>query len=82
LGQRPGQTDAAIGLAQQRDAAIAGHLPAGETRLDGALFYGWKVEELRVTNCLRRSGVFRIHFNPIDIGSRTPLRPFSRKNPG
>ena len=79
LGPRLGQTDAPVGLAQQRDAAIAGHLPAGETGADGALSYGWKMEEFRVTNCIRRSGVFRIHFHPIDIGPRSPLRLFAMK---
>ncbi|OQB90007.1 MAG: hypothetical protein BWX84_02143 [Verrucomicrobia bacterium ADurb.Bin118] len=61
LGQRLGQANPPVRLAQQRNAAIASHLSAGETGLDGALFYGWKSEEFRVTNCPRRSGVVFFH---------------------
>jgi hypothetical protein len=82
FGQGFGQTDVPVGLAQERDAAIAGHVPAGEAGADQALFYGWKMEEFGVTNCTRRSGVFHIHFNPIDIGPRSPVRLFSMKISG
>ena len=41
FGQRARQAEAPVGLTQERDAAIAGHLPASETGLDGALFYDW-----------------------------------------
>jgi hypothetical protein len=82
LGQGLGQADAPTGLAQQGDAPIAGHVPAGETGSHQTLFYGWKLEEFRVTNCTGRSGVLSIHLKPIDIGPRTPLRFFSRKFSG
>ncbi len=76
FGQGLGQPQSPVSLAQERDAAIAGHLPAGETGAQGALLYGWKLKAFGVTNCTRRSGRFRIHFNPIDIGPRSPLRLF------
>ena len=61
FGQGLGQTNPPVGLAQQWDAAVAGHVPASETGAERALLYGWKVEEFRVTNCARRSGGFRFH---------------------
>ena len=79
LGQRLGQAQPTIQLAQERQTAIAGHVAARKAGGKNALFYGWKVEEFGVTNCARRSGGFRIHFNPIDIGPRSPLRLFSMK---
>ena len=82
FGQRLGQTRATVGLAQERDATIAGHVPAGEAGADGALVYGWKVEKFRATNCSRRNGVVLLHIHPIDIGPRSPLRLFSRKFSG
>ena len=42
-------------------------------------FYGWKMEECRVTNGARRSGAVLVHSTPIDMGSRPSLRLFLMK---
>jgi hypothetical protein len=76
FGQGLGQPKTPVGLAQPRDAAIAGDVPAGKAGGHVALFYGWKLEKFRVANCTGRNGGFPIHVNPIDIGPRTPWRLF------
>src|ERR1017187_5117136 len=79
LRHRPGQTQAAIQLAQQRQPAVTGHVTTGKTGGYQSLFYGWKFEKLWVTNCPRRSGGLRVHFTPIDIGAQPSLRLFNVK---
>ena len=86
IGQRLrdglGESQPTIQLAQQRQPAVAGHIPARKTGGDEPLFYGWKFEKLWVTNCAGRSGRLCIHFTPIDIGAHPPLRLFRMKFSG
>ena len=60
-GDGPGEAEAAVNLAQEREAAVAGHLAARKTGGDAAFFYGWKSERGWVTNCGRRSDGFCFH---------------------
>jgi hypothetical protein len=76
LRHRLGETQSAIQLAQEWQPAVAGHVAAGKTAGDAPFFYGWKLEQLRVTNCACHSGGLRIHFTPIDIGAQPALRLF------
>jgi hypothetical protein len=77
LRHRLGQPEPAIQLAQQRQPAVAGDVTTSQAGGDEPLFYGWKFEKPWVTNCIRRSGGFRIHSSPIGIGPKLSLRIFS-----
>jgi hypothetical protein len=76
IGPVPGQTETAVGLAQQRDAPIAGHVPAGEAGADRAFFL--RLENGRIQGgkwCLSQRLVV-YSFHPIDIGRKPSGRFF------
>src|ERR1035441_6362242 len=66
-----GRSQPALHLAQQRQAAVTGHVTAGKAGGGASLLYGWEWEQFRVTNCARRSGRLRFHSTPTDIDRKS-----------